>query len=219
MENCHRLTWKLGRCFNRGLRGVMHQHNFLYESKNSILNKLGQDACPTKMIKINQCNAIENASFTNYTSFIPSEVLFYSCLVWQNDFHGGLDVVSIDSTTTKITFNVNMKHKLNSIFFYHRVRTQRRRKSQHYEGVDDLFDHISFSFFSFSVFFQFRTPTDKSKEEAEVEQVYRTRQHFVCSAKSDTTTQGKLGRAVGFDTTGLYRVLHYCRFPVSIYLF
>ena len=61
-------------------------------------------------------NAIENASLTNYTSFIPSEVDFH-------DFHGGLDVVSIDSTTTKITFNVNMKHKLNSISFYHRVRT------------------------------------------------------------------------------------------------
>ena len=32
-----------------------------------------------------------------------------------------------------------------------------------------------------------------------VEQVYRTRQHFVCSAKTDTTTPGKLGRAAGFS--------------------
>ena len=33
-----------------------------------------------------------------------------------------------------------------------------------------------------------------------VEQLYKTRQHFVCSAKTDTTTPGKLGRAVGFRT-------------------
>ena len=33
-----------------------------------------------------------------------------------------------------------------------------------------------------------------------LEQVYRTRQHFVCSAKTDTTTPGKLGRAFGFST-------------------
>ena len=30
--------------------------------------------------------------------------------------------------------------------------------------------------------------------------VCRTRQHFVCSAKTVTTTPGKLGRAVGFYT-------------------
>ena len=33
-----------------------------------------------------------------------------------------------------------------------------------------------------------------------IEQLYRTRQHFVCSEKTDTTTPGKLGRAVGFST-------------------
>ena len=34
----------------------------------------------------------------------------------------------------------------------------------------------------------------------DIEQVYRTRQHSVYSAKTDTTTPGKLGRAVGFST-------------------
>ena len=36
----------------------------------------------------------------------------------------------------------------------------------------------------------------------ELEQLYKTRQHFVCSVKTDTTTPGKLGRAVGFSTRG-----------------
>ena len=70
--------------------------------------------------------------------------------------------------------------------------------------------------------------------ELSVEQVYRTRQHFVCSAKTDTTTSGKLGRAVGFSTrasragVGFYTTLQvYCNWfvsdftllSVSIYLF
>ena len=63
-------------------------------------------------------------------------------------------------------------------------------------------------------------------DEVDVEQLYKTRQHFVCNAKTDTTTPGKQGRSVGFITwasragvgfldctvTGLYRILHYCRF-------
>ena len=67
-----------------------------------------------------------------------------------------------------------------------------------------------------------------------IERVYRTRQHFVCSAKTDTTTnnirqarqscrilhKGKQGRCRILDCneTGLCRVLHYCRF-LYIYLF
>ena len=69
-----------------------------------------------------------------------------------------------------------------------------------------------------------------------LEQVYRTRQHFLCSAKTDTallcraktdtTTPGKLGRAVGFWTRAsragvrfeivlLCRILPYCRFSYN----
>ena len=46
--------------------------------------------------------------------------------------------------------------------------------------------------FPFSVFFQGKNPFK------EVEQLYRTLQYFVCSAKTDTTATGKLGRAVRF---------------------
>ena len=34
----------------------------------------------------------------------------------------------------------------------------------------------------------------------DIEQLYRIWQHFVYSAKTNTTTSGKLGRAVGFST-------------------
>ena len=63
-----------------------------------------------------------------------------------------------------------------------------------------------------------------------IEQLYRTRQHFVCSEKTDTTTPGKLGRAVEFTQgqagqVSVFRL--YCNsfmsgftlLSVSLYLF
>ena len=58
-------------------------------------------------------------------------------------------------------------------------------------------------------------------EQQQVEQLYRTRQQFVYGAKTDTTTSGKLGRAVGFSTresragVGFYTTLQvYCNWFV-----